>query len=337
VRGQQKRQKDFYSEAIYEPIIPKDHILRRLKDLLDWEALAGELHDCYRHKGRPSVPPEVMLRILILQYLYDRSDRQVEEDLRMHLGFKFFCGLAADEVGPDHSTLSRFRGRVGTRRFARLFNRIVEAAREEGLVGDRLHAIDARAVKANVNTWLLRDRAIEERDADKGSRGGFERFEGPRPRGSPDPDAAFGRKSKNKKFFGYKHHMAVDADSGMIVSSVVTPGNEHDGAVMEEVLDAKAGAVVADKAYDLPRCHRLLKHKMIENRIIRRRGGKQGNNTGRYVVERTNAVVKRWCGGGRARYWGLEKVTIQMLLASMAANIKRWLSLTAEACLSTPG
>jgi len=336
MRGRERKQGNFFAEGIYDPIIPKDHFLRRLKVALDWKGMAEQLRDCYRHKGRPSVPPEVMLKIMILQYLYDVSDRRMEEQLRYNLAFKFFCGLAADEVGPDHSTLSRFRGRVGAKRFARLFNMIVEAAREAGLVGDRLHAIDARAVKANVNTWLLRDRAIEERERG-GKPGGFVKYQGPRPRGSPDPDAAFGRKSKNKKFFGYKHHIAVDADSGMIVSSAVTPGNEHDGVVMEQVLERRAEAVVADKAYDLPRCHRLLQRRGIDNRIIRRGGGNQGNNTGRYVVERVNAVVKRWCGGGRARYRGLEKVTIQMLLASMAANVKRWLSLTAEASLSTPG
>ena len=89
--------------------------------------------------------------------------------------------------------------------------------------------------------------------------------------------------------------------------------------------------MVADKAYDLPRNHRLLSRKGIEDRIIRRAGGNGSRGSGRWVVERTNAIVKRWCGGGRARYWGLEKVSIQMLLASMAANLKRWLGMATPA------
>jgi len=328
MRGREKRQEDFVSHAVYSSLIPEDHILRRLRKLLHWRALAEELRDCYRHKGRPSVPPEVMLRIMVLQYLYDRSDRQVEEDLAMHVGFKFFAGLAAYEPGPDHSTLSRFRARVGARRFARLFNAIVEAARAAGLVADRLHAIDARAVRANVAVWRRRDRGHDDDDDPSG----FVKFVDT-PKGSPDPDAAWGRKSKKESFYGYKHHISVDAGSGFITSSEVTPGNEHDGVVMATALDDAAGAVVADKAYDLPRNHALLKRKRIGNRIIRRKGG--GDNTGRYVVERTNAIVKRWCGGGRARYWGLEKVTIQMLLASTAANLKRWLSLSVPAVCPT--
>jgi IS5 family transposase len=331
MRGKEKRQGDFLSHAIYEAKIPKDHMLRRLRALLDWESLAAQLRDCYRHRGRPSVPPEVMLRVVICQYLHDLSDRQMEAQLRYNLAFMFFVGLAPDEHGPDHSTLSRFRARVGAERFARLFNKLVEAAREVGIVGDRLHAIDARAVKANAATWGRIDRELAARDGDDDPPSGFVKFKGDAPPGSPDPDAAWGRKSKNNSFYGYKHHISVDADSGFIIASVVTPGNEHDGAVMAQVLDERAGAVVADKAYDLPRNHRLLSHKGIENRIIRCRGGNGANNAGRYVVERTNAIVKRWCGGGRARYWGLEKVSIQMLLASMAANLKRWLGIASPA------
>ena len=97
-------------------------------------------------------------------------------------------------------------------------------------------------------------------------------------------------------------------------------------------------ALAADKACDLPRNHKLLPSKRICNSIIRRRGGNGSRNTQRYVVERTNAIVKRWCGGGRVRhggYWGLEKVTVQMLLASIAANLKRRLGLTAPAFCPT--
>jgi len=330
MRGKEKRQGDFLSHAVYDSLIPPDHFLRRLSALLDWEALATELRDCYRHRGRPSVPPEVMLRIVICQYLYDLSDRQMEDALSYNVAIKYFAGLAPDERGIDHSTLSRFRARVGVARFARLFNALVEAARSVGLVADRLHAIDSRAVKANAATWRRVDRESADRDDDDLPPSGFVKFDDT-PRGSPDADARWGRKNKKTSFYGYKHHISVDADSGMITASVVTPGNEHDGVVMAQVLDERAVAVVADKAYDLPRNHQLLRRKRIGNRIIRRRGGNGSNNSKRYVVERSNAIIKRWCGGGRARYWGLEKVSIQMLLASMAANLKRWLGIAAPA------
>jgi transposase, IS5 family len=331
MKGEEKTQDDLFSASIYEARIRKDHFLRRLKVLLDWHDLASELNDCYRHKGRPSVPPEMMLKIMILQFLYDLSDRQFEEQLRYRLDFMYFLGLSLDEAGPDHSTLSRFRGRVGAERFARIFNKIVAEARREGLISDRLHAIDSRHFKANVSTWRQRDRNSDDNDD---TPSGFVLFDDSPP-GSPDPDARWGKKSKHYSFYGYKHHMAVDADSGLIVTSVVTPGNDNDGAVMATVLDDAAGAVVADKAYDLPCNHQLLSAKRIGNRILIKGVDNGTKNAGRYVVERTNAVVKRWCGGGRARYWGLEKVSIQMTLASIAANLKRWLSTDAPVAVQT--
>lgn len=329
MRGKEKQQDDLFSSTLYESRIPKDHFMRRLKGLLDWPALATELDDCYRSKGRTSIPPEIMLKIMILQYLYDLSDRQFEEQLRFRLDFMFFLGLSLDEAGPDHSTLSRFRGRVGAERFARIFNRIVEAAREKELISDRLHAIDSRHFKANVSTWKRRDRDTDDGDPPSG----FVKFDDSPP-GSPDADARWGAKSKNYKFFGYKHHIAVDTGSGLIVASSTTPGNRNDGAQMPSLVDDRAGAVTADKAYDSRTNHQLLAAKGIGDRIIRRKAetGK-GNNTDRWVVERTNGIVKRWCGGGRARYWGLEKASIQMTMASIAANIKRMLSLGASAII----
>jgi IS5 family transposase len=327
MRGKEKQQDDLFSSSIYDARIPKDHFLRKLKDLLDWHALASELDDCYRSKGRASVPPEVMLKVMILQYLYDLSDRQFEEQLRFRLDFMFFLGLSLDEAGPDHSTLSRFRGRVGAVRFARIFNRIVEAAREKELISDRLHAIDSRHFKANVSTWKRRDHETDDDDPPSG----FVKFDDS-PSGSPDPDARWGAKSKTLKFFGYKHHIAVDTGSGLIVTSVTTPGNRNDGAEMPSLVDDRAGAVTADKAYDSGKNHQLLVAKGIGDRIIRRKSEtEKRNNTDRWVVERTNGIIKRWCGGGRARYWGLEKVSIQMTLASIAANIKRMISLGATA------
>lgn len=334
MRGREKQQNDFLSHAVYDSLIPPDHFARRLRGLLDWKALAAQIEDCYRHGGRPSVPPGVMLRVVVAQYLYDYSDRQMEEALSFNIAMKFLAGLEPDAPGIDHSTISRFRGRVGTERFTRIFNRIVAAAREADLIADRLHAIDARVVKANVATWRRIDRQLAEHEDDDLPPSGLIRFDDT-PRGSPDADARWGKKNRNDSFFGYKHHIAVDADSGMVTTSVVTPGNEHDGVVMAAVLDETAEAVVADKAYDLPRNHQLLASRGIDNRIIRRKGDNGSANSKRYVVERTNAIVKRWCGGGRARYWGIEKVSIQMTLASIAANLKRWLSMTAPVALAT--
>ena len=80
----------------------------------------------------------MIFKIVFLQFLYDVSDRRIEEEVNFNLVLKWFVGLAIDELPPDSSSLTRFRDRIGEVRFANIFNRIVEIARERGLVSDRL-------------------------------------------------------------------------------------------------------------------------------------------------------------------------------------------------------
>lgn len=360
MKGHVRRQASFLDQPIYDALIPPKHFLRRLATIVDWQALAAGLDDCYADDGRPSWPPEQMLKITILQFLHDRSDREIAEDLRLNIGYKFFLGMRVDELGPDNSSICRFRSRLGVERFQGVWNKIVAAARARRLVKDRLHAVDATAVRAAVDTWRWRDaqprddddeppdaagstppeRPLDEQggkppaDEMSGS-GGMVKWLGPCLERSPDPDACFGFKSKTKPFFGYKAHLAADVDSGIVVTLVTTPGNEADGEVLAEVLACgpSPGAVVADKSYDTRDNHALLRVHKTRDYIIRTAGGRKSKAAARAhrkrgVVERANAWLKRWCGGGRARYWGLEKVSMQLVLATMALNLKRMVCLT---------
>ena len=81
MKGKSKRQGSFFAGPIYDRVVANDHLLRRLRELIDWEALVEGVSDCYADVGRPSWPPEQMLKIMILQFIYDRSDRQIEDDL----------------------------------------------------------------------------------------------------------------------------------------------------------------------------------------------------------------------------------------------------------------
>jgi transposase len=85
MRGAEKQRHDFLSHALYDSLIPKDHFVHRLRELLDWSDLARELDDCYRSKGRASQPPEMLLRVVIAQYLHVLSDRQMEEAMMMNI------------------------------------------------------------------------------------------------------------------------------------------------------------------------------------------------------------------------------------------------------------
>ena len=142
--------------------MPADHLLRKLAATVDFGFVSELVSDCYcPDNGRPSWDPLVLFKAVFLQFLYDLSDRQVEEQVNTHLACKWFVermrasSLQPEEAGPDHSALCRFRTRLGPEKFQQIFNQIVTQAREAGLISDRLRIIDATHLAAKVDLFRL--------------------------------------------------------------------------------------------------------------------------------------------------------------------------------------
>ena len=135
-------QTSFYGNHIYDRVIPDGHFLKLLDKAVDFSFVNELCRDAYSPDfGRPAYEPEMMFKIIFLQFLYNVSDRRIEEEVKFNLVLKWFTGLAIDESPPDASSLTRFRDRLGEERFARIFNQVVEIAREKGLVSDRLSIV----------------------------------------------------------------------------------------------------------------------------------------------------------------------------------------------------
>jgi len=324
---EQSKQTSFFGNMIYEQIIPKDHFLRKLLGIVDFSFVNELCKDLYcSDNGRPCWEPQIIFKALFLQFLYDLSDYDIEDEINDRLSFKWFLGIEADESGPDHSTLSVFRDRLGTERFTGIFNKIVEIARSNKLVSDKLHIVDSTHVQAKVDLFKLKkDKSKDDPDdyVDKNS---------------PDPDARFGRKTKNKPFYGYKQHIRMDAESEIIVDQHITSGNEADKTHFADVVPKSRGpgVITADKSYDSRQNHKLLAKSRIRNGIIPRKHKSSYNfakrvskvaRKYRILIEHKFAEVKRWHTLNKARYWGLTKVTIQCLLASVVVNCKRMVNL----------
>jgi IS5 family transposase len=284
--------------------------------------------DCYcPDNGRPSWNPLVLFKVVFLQFLYDLSDRQVEDQVNLHLACKWFVGLQPEEAGPDHTALCRFRARLGPEKFQEIFNQIVQRAREAGLVHDRLRILDATHLAAKVDLFRLPSRPPETPPA-----------EAP---GSPDPDARFGRKSATKSFYGYKEHLATDADSELITAVEVTPGNVPDSEVFAPLVDPRAREVTADKGYDTNANHQRLKVNGQRSSLILKQNrtnpqvlgqADPQNQRQRPRIERKFAEQKQYHGLRQARYWGLAKVTIQVLMTCLVVNCKRMARLVEASC-----
>lgn len=107
--GRQEVQEALFCRFRFEDHVPTDHLLRRIDWLLDFRAIRHEFEARYSHTGRPSVDPELMIRMLLIGYLYGiRSERQLVGELHLNLAYRWFCRLGLEGSVPDRSTLPSF-------------------------------------------------------------------------------------------------------------------------------------------------------------------------------------------------------------------------------------
>ncbi|MFC1664757.1 transposase [Pseudomonadota bacterium] len=148
------QQNSFFYDFCLERHIPANHLLRRIDQFLDFDRIRQHLQDFYSHTGRPSIDPELMIRMLLVGYCYGiRSERRLCDEVNFNLAYRWFCGLGLEDEVPDHSTFSknrhgRFREADGLR-FT--FDTVVQRCIEQGLVKGEGFAIDASFVKADVS------------------------------------------------------------------------------------------------------------------------------------------------------------------------------------------
>jgi transposase len=135
----------------FEQTVPADHFLRRLPQVIDFEALRSRLASAYRgDHGRPPLDPVFLLRLEVLARHYNLSDREVLADTRFNIAYRLFLGLSLKSPLPHPSTLSYFRQRLGPERMQQVFDDLVAQARQLGLVKDRLRLKDATHILANI-------------------------------------------------------------------------------------------------------------------------------------------------------------------------------------------
>jgi transposase, IS5 family len=303
---------------------PKREVLRDLKGLIRWSRLRTLVKPAYKQggPGQPGKDPVVLIKLLLLERLYALSDVQVVEEAADRLSFREFLGLRASDKVPDDSTLVRFRDRLRAHRLHDLIFEDIEAQLRERGIRVREGAIkivDASLVEAAVRP-PRKDRQTGERQE------------------ALDPDADFTVK-KGKPLYGFKLHMAIDRETGLVTQHTVTPASVHDSQVFEELLDGTEGEVLADKAYDSEKHRRLLREHCTKNSIMRRavrgkplspwhRGHNRNLGRVRGFIEGGFATLKRWRGCGRARYRGLEKFFEQMTWGILAHNLTRAVALS---------
>jgi transposase len=152
-RHTQEQRQLFYSFDL-DAVVPDDHLVRKIAAVLDLSWVHAELAPHYSPIGRPSIDPALMIRMLIIGYVFAiRSERALCREVQVNLAYRWFCGLSIEDRLPDHSAFSRARNerfRDGDI-FRRVFERVVSACIAAGLVGGEGFAVDASLIAADAN------------------------------------------------------------------------------------------------------------------------------------------------------------------------------------------
>jgi transposase len=138
-------------KLVFEKLIPADHYLRRVKEVINFEAFREQVKDCYSPTmGRSAEDPVRLIKLEFLQFHYNLSDREVMAEAQVNVAFRYFLDLSLDSALLVPSLLAQFRARLGWERHQRLFDEVVAQARQHGLVKDKRRLKDAIHIIANI-------------------------------------------------------------------------------------------------------------------------------------------------------------------------------------------
>jgi IS5 family transposase len=272
--------------------------------------------------GRPPFDPLLMFKALLLQQWYRLSDADLEEALNDRMSFRRFLGLSLEDASPDHTTLCRFRNRLGEAGLAeRLFAEFERQLERHGLLLKRGTMIDATLVQTPFRP---------------GRQGEAEEEAEP----PVDADAALtAREGRRGTHYGYKAHAGVDVETRLIRRLILTPANVNETVVADALVCGDERAVYADKAYAKKARRDRLRALTIKDRIMHKSWGggpplkpSQRRHNAliapvRAQVEGVFATLKRWMGFDCVRYVGLVKNAAHLHLVGLAYNMTRALKL----------
>src|SRR5437016_4070313 len=152
--GRQTAPARLFYDFCLDDHVPGDHLLRRIDRFVDLDVVRSELKPFYSTMGRPSIDPDLMIRMLIIGYCMGiRSERRLCEEVHLNLAYRWFCRLGLDGEVPDHSTFSKNRhGRFrDSDLLRRLFETVLQRCIAEGLVGGEGFAVDASLIQADAS------------------------------------------------------------------------------------------------------------------------------------------------------------------------------------------
>jgi transposase len=347
VIGEKKKEEKLFYYLRAEDLIPEAHILRLIDHYVDFSFIRPKLEHLYSHTGRPSVDPDVMMRMLLVGYLFGiTSERRLCDEVGMHVGYRWFVGLALDDKVPDHSTFSKNRhGRFKESGiYQQIFDQIGLQCVEKGLVSGKHLTVDSTLVKANASFKTMepivvslkpgeyidkveRENSIVEEQHDNDEpwepKGDYpqkgEQVSNKTHRSKVDPDSRIARKGNfSETFLGYGVSYLMDNKSRVIVGADQNLPNRNADAVtaiklvsrIKWAYKLKPRTLGGDKGYATGEfVHWLSEQEVIPHVPIMNHRGR--TEKGIYPIEQFHYDAEKdqfMCPQGkRLRYWGIHK------------------------------
>jgi Transposase and inactivated derivatives len=240
-----------YELVCIEHMVPQDHLLRAIAKNIDFSFIREIVRPYYSaDHGRPSIDPVLLFKMLFIGYLYGiRSERQLEQEINLNIGYRWFLGIGLTQKAPDHTTISwnrRYRFK-GTTVFQDIFDEIVRLAIEKRMVGGRVLITDSTHLKANANKRKFTVQAVERTPREyvqelEQAIAEDRRAHGKKPLkareevtesketkvSTTDPESGYMVRDGKPEGFFYLDHRTVDHKYNIITDVHITPGNVHD-------------------------------------------------------------------------------------------------------------
>ena len=313
-----------YSELLsLDDLVSANHPYRHLDQVLSFSELSKPYQTLYSVKGRKEKGVEFGLRALVLQFMEDLSDREMERYLQENTACKWFCHLALGEKALDHSYFGDVRKRLGTKNLMDLFSQVRNSLKGMGLIREVFTFVDASQLISKLTTWSDRDKAIKM---------GLETFNNDTIcKVSADKQAWFGCKGNKQYWFGYKEHVSVDMQSGLINKVAATSAEITDAEGVSHVCP-NGGAVFGDKGYCVDPAKTTLKRKGCHHATSKKNNMKDKDHRkdGWLSAIRSPYEPVFAHRNKRVRYRGLKKVQVQVGMRALVFNLKRVMSLGIE-------
>jgi len=310
-----------YKMVTLDELVSKNHQYRKFNKLLDFSIVQGVLSKVETPNNYKGYGVLRLFKCLLLQFMEDMSDRELEMYLSDSTSAKWFCEFNLGEKTPDYTVFSKMRARIGTSTLSQIFAQFRDQLKSQGYIGEVFTFVDATHLISKAALWEERDEARRRK---------YEKLNNETlPKVSKDKDARIGCKGKDKFWYGFKKHVSVDMRHGLINKVAITPANVTDSKGFKHVAP-NSGATYADKAYCDKNAKQTAKAKGLHLAAVKKNNMKDKNKDLDKYYTKTRAPFENVFSkdNKRARYKGIAKNQFAAFMQSLCFNLKRLLVIT---------